>query len=80
MNRLWRRFRIWLALLLVRNTGCVLLRRQELEILRGEAAYLLNYVATSGALLDPRRVKAHRNISGAAARMEEAAAQVVVGV
>ncbi len=57
-----KRFAVWLAKLLTRKTDCVVARRGRVEKLGAAAEELVDYVARSGGLQDPRRVKAYRQV------------------
>ena len=57
-----RRFRVWLANLLIRKTACAVVRREEVEQLGEAAEGLADYVARSGGLQDPRRIKSYRRV------------------
>jgi len=57
-----QRFRVWLALRLVRRTDCVVVRAAPIREAVTMAGDLHQYVQRSGALQDPRRVKAWRRI------------------
>lgn len=57
-----KRFRVALARLLLKGTGVITVRKQEVERVHGLCNELLEYSQHSGALSDPRRLKARRRI------------------
>lgn len=57
-----KRFRVWLANLLTRKTACVVVRREAVIGLGAAAESLVDYVARSGGLQDPKRIKAYRRV------------------
>lgn len=57
-----KRFCVWLAQQLTRKTACAVVRRDEVEQLGELAEELADYVARSGGLQDPRRIKSYRRV------------------
>lgn len=75
-----RRFRVWLARLLLRSTGCLVARAVPVAELQYLASDVARYIRMSGGLQDPRRIRAYRtllrrseNISRAAGEIQAAA-------
>ena len=62
MKSLLRRLCVWLAKQLTRKTACIVARRDEVLSLGDAAEELADYVARSGGLQDPRRIKAYRRV------------------
>lgn len=65
----WVRFKVWLALKLLKGSACTVARREHVEIMRWQAFHLGQYVQHSGGLQDPRRIRAYRIVLRAAASL-----------
>lgn len=74
-----RRFRVWLASLLIRRTLVVLVRARLVTDLRAAALTLHQYVESSGGLQEPHRIKAYRRILRLANEIELLSRAVLVG-
>lgn len=75
----FQRFRISLATWLVRNTPCLVARREPTIALVQEAMHLDYYVAQSGGLQDPRRIRAYYVVRESAQKIKDLASEVYVG-
>jgi hypothetical protein len=73
------RFRVWLATKLCAGTPCVVARRAPLALLHDTAFNVAQYVVQSGALNDPKRVKAYRTLLRGTQGMAFLARDILVG-
>lgn len=73
------RLRVWIALQLCRNTGCVVARYAPTYLMAKTAGDLLRYVERSGALQEPKRVKAYRVVSRGAMSIMVYAQDILAG-
>lgn len=74
-----RRFRVWLAVLLVRGTKCLVAREEALSDLIEWSDDLYRYSRVSGGLNDPRRIKAYKRIGYSATAIQAAANRLLAG-
>lgn len=58
----WMRLRLWFGRLVLKGTGCVPVRRAEIEEVEKLSQQLLLYADSSGGLNDPRRIRARDKI------------------
>ena len=78
MKPLLKRFCVWLANLLTRKTACAVVRRDEVTQLGAAAEDLADYVARSGGLQDPRRIKCYRRVLRGSIEVRNHASAVLV--
>lgn len=74
-----KRFRGWLANLLVRGTRLTVVRQSIATDLVSRCAALDDYVDRSGALQSPHRIRAYRRVRGETAAARELARQIAIG-
>lgn len=75
----FERFRVSLATWLVKNTSCLVARREPTIQMCAAALRLRTYIEASGGLQDPRRIRAYRVILRDVEKMHQYMTQVVAG-
>lgn len=76
---MFRRLRVWLAVILCRGTGHVVCRTQVVNDLKRDVVALEWYVEKSGGLNDPRRIRVYGVVSNFAERVRSLVGDMGVG-